>query len=88
MANGTITAVVVDSPGSGYSFAPGVAIHNGTLYDPIALDPGAIIGHGDHIAVHRRRSSWTLSVPATTTRQTVIITDPTGTGATGNRSAR
>src|SRR5574341_1426697 len=34
--NGTITAVVVDTPGSGYSFAPGVAIHNGTLFDPIA----------------------------------------------------
>jgi len=34
-ANGTITTVIVDSPGSGYSFAPGVAIHNGTLFDPI-----------------------------------------------------
>jgi FtsP/CotA-like multicopper oxidase with cupredoxin domain len=34
--NGTITSVVVDTAGSGYSFAPGVAIHNGTLYDPIA----------------------------------------------------
>ena len=35
-ANGTITAVVVDDPGSGYLTAPGVAIHNGTLFDPIA----------------------------------------------------
>jgi FtsP/CotA-like multicopper oxidase with cupredoxin domain len=35
-ANGTITAVVVDDPGSGYLTAPGVAIHNGTVYDPIA----------------------------------------------------
>ncbi|OGN93902.1 MAG: hypothetical protein A2Z71_06165 [Chloroflexi bacterium RBG_13_50_21] len=36
--SGTITAVVVDSPGSGYSTAPGVAIHNGTLFDPIKLN--------------------------------------------------
>jgi hypothetical protein len=35
-ANGTITAVVVDEPGSGYLTAPGVAIHNGTLFDPIS----------------------------------------------------
>jgi FtsP/CotA-like multicopper oxidase with cupredoxin domain len=34
-ANGTITAVVVDTPGSGYLHAPNVAIHNGTLFDPI-----------------------------------------------------
>jgi len=37
-ANGTITAVIVDEPGSGYLNAPGVAVHNGTLFDPI---PGA-----------------------------------------------
>jgi len=35
-ASGTITAVVIDNAGSGYLAAPGVAIHNGTLYDPIA----------------------------------------------------
>ena len=35
-ANGTVHAVVVDDPGSGYSTAPAVAIHNGTLMDPIA----------------------------------------------------
>lgn len=39
-ANGTITAVIVDDPGSGYLAAPGVAIHNGTLFDPIQLNPG------------------------------------------------
>ncbi len=38
MVGGVITAVVVDSPGSGYSTAPGVAIHNGTLFDPIPVD--------------------------------------------------
>jgi FtsP/CotA-like multicopper oxidase with cupredoxin domain len=35
-ANGAITAVVVDNPGSGYSSAPTVTIHNGTPSDPIA----------------------------------------------------
>ena len=37
-ANGTILAngVIVDDPGSGYLTAPGVAIHNGTMFDPIA----------------------------------------------------
>lgn len=35
-ATGTITAVIVDDPGSGYLNAPGVAIHDGTLFDPIA----------------------------------------------------
>ncbi len=35
-ANGAITAVVVDNAGSGYSSAPSVTIHNGTVADPIA----------------------------------------------------
>ena len=35
-ANGTVTKVIVDDPGSGYSTAPHVVIHNGTLMDPIA----------------------------------------------------
>ncbi len=35
-AGGTITAVIVDNAGSGYSKAPGVVIRNGTLFDPIA----------------------------------------------------
>jgi hypothetical protein len=41
-ANGTIlpNGVIVDEPGSGYVTAPGVAIHNGTLFDPISLNPG------------------------------------------------
>jgi len=35
-ANGSITAVIVDNAGSGYSTAPSVTIHNGTVSDPIA----------------------------------------------------
>ncbi len=38
--NGAITVVVVDNPGSGYSLAPAVTIHNGTVADPI---PGATL---------------------------------------------
>jgi FtsP/CotA-like multicopper oxidase with cupredoxin domain/fibronectin type 3 domain-containing protein len=77
-ANGTITAVIVDSPGSGYSFAPGVAIHNGTLFDPIA---GATLA----------QASTTLSIQSIgldafgagyNQAPTVTISDPTGTGAT------
>ncbi|MEO8357491.1 MAG: hypothetical protein ABI621_16420, partial [Chloroflexota bacterium] len=77
-ANGTITAVIVDSPGSGYSFAPGVAIHNGTLFDPIT---GATLA----------RATTTLSIQSIELDAfganynqvpTVTISDPTGTGAT------
>ena len=39
-ANGVITAVIVDNAGSGYSAAPSVTIHDGTIADPIA---GAIL---------------------------------------------
>ena len=31
---------IVDDPGSGYTTAPDVAIHNGTVTDPIAAPPG------------------------------------------------
>ena len=39
-ANGVITEIVVDQPGSGYSYAPNVVIRDGTLFDPI-LDGGS-----------------------------------------------
>lgn len=34
-ANGTVTEVVVDEPGSGYYSPPDIAIHNGTVMDPV-----------------------------------------------------
>jgi FtsP/CotA-like multicopper oxidase with cupredoxin domain len=77
-ASGTITAVIVDNPGSGYSFAPGVAIHDGTLFDPI---------NGATLA----RATTTLSIQSIgldsfgadyNQTPSVTITDPTGTGAT------
>jgi FtsP/CotA-like multicopper oxidase with cupredoxin domain len=35
----TIASIVVDTPGSGYSSAPGVAIFDGTQFDPILQNP-------------------------------------------------
>ena len=78
-ANGTITAVVVDEPGSGYTTAPAAAILNGTLFDPIALSTGG------HAAV----TKTTLALSAVnvvdfgsgyTSAPSVTITDPKGTG--------
>jgi FtsP/CotA-like multicopper oxidase with cupredoxin domain len=79
--NGSITTIVVDSPGSGYSSPPGVAIHNGTLFDPIALLPGGRLATAsatlflDAIALDTFGTGYTKP-------PTVTITDPTGTGAT------
>jgi hypothetical protein len=75
--NGTITSVVVDTPGSGYSFAPGVAIHNGTLYDPIA--GATLVTATTSLSI----SSIVLdSFGADYNNPPIVdITDPTGTGA-------
>jgi FtsP/CotA-like multicopper oxidase with cupredoxin domain/fibronectin type 3 domain-containing protein len=75
--NGTITAVIVDSPGSGYATAPGVSILNGTMFDPIA---GATLAAAtstlfiDKIVLDSFGSGYT-QVP------NVVISDPTGSGA-------
>ncbi len=79
----TITGVVVDHPGSGYASAPGVAIRNGTLFDPITpIDPGAF---------SPASATATLAVSSIvldsfgsgyTTPPSVTIDDPTGSGAT------
>jgi hypothetical protein len=76
-ANGTITAVIVDSPGSGYSFAPGVAIHNGTLYDPIA---GATLATAT-TSVSISEIVLDAFGADYNNPPTVDITDPTGMGA-------
>jgi FtsP/CotA-like multicopper oxidase with cupredoxin domain len=77
-ANGTITDVIVDNAGSGYSFAPGVAVHNGTLADPIA---------GATLATATTSLSITSIVMDTfgssyNNPPLVGIGDPTGSGAT------
>ncbi|MGN6612329.1 MAG: multicopper oxidase domain-containing protein [Angustibacter sp.] len=76
-ANGTITQVVVDDPGAGYSTAPGVAIHNGTLADPIAGATEADVTSSltlQSVQVDQIGSNFS-EVP------TVTVTDPTGTGS-------
>jgi FtsP/CotA-like multicopper oxidase with cupredoxin domain len=39
-ADGVVTAVIVDSPGSGYTSAPAVTIRNGTQFDPLNFPEG------------------------------------------------
>ena len=40
--SGAVTGITVTDPGSGYSTAPGVSVLNGTRYDPIACEGGAV----------------------------------------------
>lgn len=77
----TVTGVVVDNPGSGYTTAPGVSIRNGTQFDPINLPQG----------VDPATASSTLKLTAVSVDQfgagytsapTVEVTDPVG-GGTG-----
>jgi hypothetical protein len=77
----TVTGVVVDSPGSGYSTAPGVVIRDGTIFDPVT-----------HTGPFTRASATaTLSIQSIVLSTfgadykqapTVTINDPTGFGAT------
>ncbi len=57
-ANGTVTQIVIDSPGSGYTTAPTVAVHNGTLMDPIAgATPGTFTDDAQAAGGHPRSTS-------------------------------
>ena len=78
----TVTGVVVDEPGSGYTSAPGVAVLDGTQFDPVTHDPGTFT------AV---KATATLKIAAIavdafgagyTSAPAVDITDPSGVGAT------
>ncbi len=62
----TVTGVIVDDPGSGYSSAPGIAIHDGTLFDPIAHAPG----------------TFTEAIATSTLRLGSFVVDGTGAGYT------
>ena len=80
--NGTITAVVLDTSGSGYSTAPGVTIRNGTAVRPRPAERGRFAGDG--VGEAGASTSIVLDTFGTgyTKPPTVDITDPTGTGAT------
>ncbi len=85
--NGTITAVVVDDPGSGYTDAPGVAIHNGTLADPMAFPEG---GGPAAVTSTLQLSGFTVDTPGDLYHAppTVTVSDPTGTGTGAAASAK
>lgn len=76
-ADGTITAVVVDDPGSGYSSAPGVTVRDGTIYDPINGSTPATA------TTTLKLVGATVTDPGTgyTSVPTVTATDPTGAGS-------
>jgi FtsP/CotA-like multicopper oxidase with cupredoxin domain len=83
----TITGVVVDDPGSGYSTAPGVAILNGTQFDPVAFvgpDPREAVAKAtlkiDTIVVDTPGSNYSQA-------PSVVITDPNGSGSGATATA-
>lgn len=76
-ASGAITAVVVDDPGSGYSTPPEIAIHNGTLMDPIPGNTAATA------TTSLKVTGFTVTDPGDgyVTAPAVTVSDPTGAGA-------
>ncbi len=85
-ADGTVTAVVVDEPGSGYTSAPGVTIRNGTQFDPIALPTD-----GSPASVTSTLALSAVNVvdfgSGYTSAPTVTVTDPKGVGAGAGATA-
>ncbi|HET9322392.1 MAG TPA: hypothetical protein VFO03_00820, partial [Gaiellaceae bacterium] len=76
----TVTGVTVTKGGSGYAGPPGVAILNGTQWDPIPLPDGSTPAVA---AATLSISSIAVDNPgANYTKADVVITDPTGTNAT------
>ncbi len=78
-SNGTITAIVIDDPGSGYTTAPAAAIRNGTMFDPVQLADG---GSPALITTTLALSAVNVVDFGTgyTTGPTVTFTDPSGSG--------
>jgi FtsP/CotA-like multicopper oxidase with cupredoxin domain len=74
-----IASIVVDNPGSGYSFAPGVTVRDGTLFDPIMPGGTPVITTSPTLFI----SSITMDAFGADYNNppTVDILDPTGTGA-------
>ncbi len=78
-AAGTISAVVVDDPGSGYTTAPAVVIRNGTQFDPIAFPDGG--GAATATATLALSAVNVVDVGSGyTTAPGVTVADPTGSG--------
>lgn len=86
---GIITGIVVDQPGSGYSFAPSLRIIDGTIADPIRNDPGtgaeaSATLYIQTVGMDNFGSGYPAAPPPT-----VTITDTApGTGAGATATAR
>ena len=85
-ANGAITSVVIDNPGTGYSTAPGIKILDGTQFAPASHDPAIFVP-----AV----ATATLSISSVNLNTfgigykkppAMIIADQAGKGGTGRGS--
>ena len=78
LGTGEITGIVVDQPGSGYSYAPNVVIRDGTLFDPILNGGSGALATAtltvQNVVVDTFGSGYT-STP------TVDITDSIGSGS-------
>lgn len=78
-ADGSVTKVTVDDPGSGYGAAPGVVIRNGTQADPISGATPATAASSlrlTALTVDKVGSDYTGTPDVT-------VTDPTGRGGAG-----
>jgi len=74
-----IASIVVDNPGSGYSFAPGITVRDGTIFDPIRPGGSAVTTTSptlfiDKIVIDAFGAGYNNP-------PTVDIIDPTGAGA-------
>ena len=79
-AGGTVTiaSVQVTAPGSGYAAAPGVAILDGTRFDPV---PGGATGATATATMSISSVTVDTFGSGYTSAPTVTFNDPTGTGA-------
>jgi FtsP/CotA-like multicopper oxidase with cupredoxin domain len=77
-----ITGVAVDDPGSGYLAPPNVVIRDGTLFDPIAHDPGTYTEATAAATLKITSIVMDTFGSGYASAPTVTITDPTGLGAT------
>ncbi len=85
-ANGSITAVIVDSPGSGYSAAPTVTIHNGDVGNPAPFLPGGFSAVASSTLAVQSVALLTFGAGYTSV-PSVLITDSLGTGSGALASA-
>jgi FtsP/CotA-like multicopper oxidase with cupredoxin domain len=84
-ANGAITGIVVDQAGSGYASAPNIAIHDGTLMDPI-VNGGS--GATATCTINVLSVGVDTGGAGYTSAPTVAIADATGTGSGATATAR